>query len=112
MRGGWEETSLSDEIIMAERQQGNEVKPATPGSAVSEKAMGLNSFVRELEEDLAHAADGFFANNQLAWIQERFRHSGDFLVAHGLRPYNEDHCRQGVTVVRALMAFDSRRGRG
>lgn len=107
--GDGEETSLSGKIAWSAGQQEDEDKAAAPES---EKGKGVSSFMRELEEDLAHAADSFFANNQLAWIQERFHHSGDFLMAHGLRPYNEDQCRKGVTVVRALMAYDSRRGRG
>lgn len=52
--GDGEETSLSDEICGEAGQQEDEVKPVGPESR---KGMDVNSFARELEKELAHAAD-------------------------------------------------------
>lgn len=109
-----------EEVLMSMRafptessgRQGSKKMKSSRLLLKAKKGMRLNSFMRELGGELAHAADSFFANNRPAWIPEHFRHSGDLLVAYGLRPYNEAQDHEGVTVARALMAYDSRRCRG
>ncbi|EGP91805.1 uncharacterized protein MYCGRDRAFT_107790 [Zymoseptoria tritici IPO323] len=58
----------------------------------------------ELEEDpTSHIADWHFGYDQLEWMAKHYRHSGGFMVAHGLKPDDELECEKAIGVVRGLM---------
>ncbi|KAL8735800.1 MAG: hypothetical protein Q9166_000664 [cf. Caloplaca sp. 2 TL-2023] len=66
-----------------------------------------NSFLRDLESDpTSHVADRFFTDKELDWIAANYRHSGNFLLSHGLKPFDDDDCEEGKSIVRALMSDD------
>ena len=66
-----------------------------------------NQFLKDLESDpTSHFADRFFSEAQLDWIEEHYRHSGNFLLAHGLKFYDDGDCREGVSIARAMMGED------
>ena len=53
-----------------------------------------DSFLRELEEDpMSHVADYAFSAEQLAWIKKYYKHSGNFLLSYGLKPFDDGDCR-------------------
>ena len=54
----------------------------------------------------SHFADHYFSREQLDWIQKHYRHSGNFLIIHGLKFYNDDDCQEGVAIAEAFMADD------
>ena len=63
-----------------------------------------NSFLRELEEDpMSHVADYHFSEDELDWIKKHYRHSGNFLLCHGLKPFEDGDCQEGKAFVRACM---------
>ncbi|KAH9826914.1 hypothetical protein Tdes44962_MAKER09901 [Teratosphaeria destructans] len=65
------------------------------------------SFERELEEDpMSHLADYAFDEDQLDWIKAHYRHSANFLLSHGLKPFDGDDCEEGARLARGLMDGD------
>ncbi|KAL2030954.1 hypothetical protein VTO58DRAFT_108309 [Aureobasidium pullulans] len=63
-----------------------------------------NDFLAELEEDpTSHLADYKFSPDQLDFIKKNYRHSGNFMLCHGLKPFDNDDCDEAVSTVRALM---------
>lgn len=63
-----------------------------------------NDFLAELEEDpTSHLADYKFSSDQLDFIKKNYRHSGNFMLCHGLKPFDNDDCDEAVSTVRALM---------
>lgn len=68
-----------------------------------------NSFLRELEEDpTSHVADHAFSEEQLDWIKKNFKHSGNFLLTYGLKPFVDGDCQAGKSILHALMELESR----
>ncbi|GAB1742571.1 hypothetical protein NU219Hw_g8112t1 [Hortaea werneckii] len=64
-----------------------------------------NSFLADLESDpMSHLADRFFDEAQLDWIKKHYRHSANFLLSYGFKPFDDEDCKQGVKVCRSLMA--------
>ena len=63
-----------------------------------------NSFLRELEENpMSHVADHHFSGNELDWIKAHYQHSGNFLLSHGLKPFEDEDCREGKEIVQGFM---------
>lgn len=49
-----------------------------------------DSFLAELESDpMSHVADYHFSEPQLDWIKIHYKHSGNFLQCHGLKPFED-----------------------
>lgn len=66
-----------------------------------------NHFLKDLEEDPAsHLADRFFSEDQLDWIEKHYRHSGNFLIIHGLKAWEDEDCKEGVAIARLMMSDD------
>ncbi len=66
-----------------------------------------NSFLDELEADpMSHVADYKFSEGQLDWIKKHYKHSGNFLLSYGLKPYDDEDCHEGVAIVEAIMSED------
>lgn len=66
-----------------------------------------NDFLADLEADpTSHLADRFFSEAELDWIQKHYRHSGNFLLTHGLKPFDDEDCEEGVAIARAFMSGD------
>ena len=64
-------------------------------------------FVADLESDPAsHLADRFFSEPQLDFVEKHYRHSGNFLLMHGLKPFDDEDCEEGVAIVRAFVQED------
>ncbi|RMY97684.1 hypothetical protein D0864_04684 [Hortaea werneckii] len=64
-----------------------------------------NSFLADLEADpMSHLADRFFNEAQLDWIKKHYRHSANFLLSYGFKPFDDEDCKQGVKMCRSLMA--------
>ena len=63
-----------------------------------------DTFLAELEADpTSHVADYHFSEKQLIWIKKHFKHSGNFLLSHGLKPFDDEDCREGRAIVEAMM---------
>ena len=63
-----------------------------------------NAFLRELEEDpTSHLADYHFSEKELDWIKKHYKHSGNFLLSFGLKPFEDEDCREGKSIVKSLM---------
>lgn len=63
-----------------------------------------NSILAELEADpLSHVADYHFSEQQLGWIKTHYQHSGSFLITHGLKPFDDEDCRMGKSIVEQMM---------
>lgn len=63
-----------------------------------------NTFLRELEEDpTSHVADYHFSAKELDWIATHYKHSGNFLLSYGLKPFDNEDCREGKSIVQSLM---------
>lgn len=64
-----------------------------------------NSFLEELEEDpMSHVADYKFSVEQLDWIKKHYKHSGNFLICHGFKPYDDSDCEDGKMIIDEAMA--------
>ena len=63
-----------------------------------------NSFLQELEDDpTSHVADYHFSSDELDWIKKHFKHSGNFLVVYGLKPFDDGDCREGKSILQSMM---------
>lgn len=66
-----------------------------------------DTFLAELEADpTSHVADYHFSEKQLIWIKKYYKHSGNFLLNHGLKPFDDEDCRDGRAIVEAMMQED------
>ncbi|KAK3643038.1 hypothetical protein LTR56_010412 [Elasticomyces elasticus] len=73
----------------------------------SEEEDEEDSFLRELEEDpMSHVGDYHFTSVQLDWIEKHYRHSGEFLISYGLKPYKDEDCEDGAAIVQSFMEED------
>ena len=69
-----------------------------------EEGSDTNSFLHDLETDpTSHVADYHFSEVELDWIKQHWRHSGNFLLSYGLKPYKDEDCEEGKQVIKALM---------
>ena len=72
-----------------------------------EDAGSETSFERECEENpMSHVADYHFSSGELSWIKKHFKHSGNFMLCYGLKPFDEEDCEEGKATVQALMKDD------
>ncbi|KAL8789939.1 MAG: hypothetical protein Q9195_006600 [Heterodermia aff. obscurata] len=63
-----------------------------------------DTFLRELEQDpTSHVADYHFSAEELEWIKKNYGHSGNFLFSYGLKPFEDDDCQEGKSIILALM---------
>lgn len=63
-----------------------------------------NKFLRDLEEHPeSHAADYHFSENELEWIEKHYDYSSNFLMAYGLKFYDDEDCREGKAILQQLM---------
>ncbi|KIN05118.1 hypothetical protein OIDMADRAFT_142875 [Oidiodendron maius Zn] len=69
-----------------------------------EEGDDADTFLAELEADpTSHVADYHFSEKQLIWIKKHYKHSGNFLLSHGLKPFDDEDCREGRAIVEAMM---------
>lgn len=57
-------------------------------------------------------ADDHFNEEQLSWIKKHYRHSGNSLLVHGLKPWETEDCEEGVAIAKAFMEDDGEQGKG
>nr|POE49533.1 hypothetical protein CFP56_50450 [Quercus suber] len=63
-----------------------------------------DSFLAEIERDpSSHVADYRFSEAQLDWIKKHYRHSGNFMLSYGLKPWDDDDCKDGRRMVESMM---------
>ncbi|KAL8957924.1 MAG: hypothetical protein Q9193_004918 [Seirophora villosa] len=92
-------------ILRAMRQESSSGEEDTDED--DEDSDSLSSFQRELEQDpSSHVADYHFSKEQLDVIKRCFGHSGNFLRSYCLKPYDDEDCLEGKTIVEALMSAD------
>ncbi|KAL8671578.1 MAG: hypothetical protein Q9168_003922 [Polycauliona sp. 1 TL-2023] len=73
----------------------------------SDEEDSQGSFERDMEEDPgSHMADYHFPEKKLDWIRASYGHSGNFLMCYGLKFYNDEDCKEGVAIIRALTSND------
>jgi hypothetical protein len=66
-----------------------------------------DQFLADLEADPSSPfAHHYFSAEQLDWIQKHYRHSGNFLIIHGLKFYDDEDCKEGVAIAKAFMEDD------
>ena len=71
------------------------------------RTVSENSFEQDLDDDpTSHVADYHFNEEQLAFLKKHYRHSGNFMLMHGLKPWEAEDGQEAVAVVRAFMADD------
>ena len=62
-----------------------------------------NDFLADLEADpTSHVADRFFSEAALDWVEKYYRHSGNFLLSRGLKFYDDNDCKEGAAMARAM----------
>ena len=77
------------------------------GSDTDANGESEESFLQDLENDpSSHMADYHFNEEQLAFIKKHYQHSGNFMLSHGLKPWYDQDCREGVAIARAFMTDD------
>ena len=63
-----------------------------------------NQALRVLEKDpRSHVADYHFSTKELEWIEALYKHSGQFLMSNGLKPFDDEDCRKGKAMVQQMM---------
>ncbi|KAL8963887.1 MAG: hypothetical protein Q9183_004874, partial [Haloplaca sp. 2 TL-2023] len=91
----------------APNYSGDEGAISSEGLSDSEEESSQNSFERDLEENPAsHFADYHFSEEQLDWIKRSYGHSANFLMSYGLKFYDDEDCKEGVSIVEAMMSDD------
>ncbi|KAL8713128.1 MAG: hypothetical protein Q9220_002649 [cf. Caloplaca sp. 1 TL-2023] len=67
----------------------------------------VSSFEREIEQDpTSHFADHYFSEKELNWIKAGYGHSGNFLRSYGLKLYDDEDCKEGKAIVKAMLLED------
>ncbi|KAL8873258.1 MAG: hypothetical protein Q9174_001248 [Haloplaca sp. 1 TL-2023] len=83
---------------------GDQGASGSDNSDDSEEEGSQTSFERDLEENPAsHFADRHFSEEQLDWIKREYGHSGNFLMSYGLKFYDDEDCKEGVSIIQAEM---------
>lgn len=93
-----------------DREEGRRIARALMDGSddpLDDDSLESNDVLADLEADpMSHLADRFFSEEELVWIQKHYRHSGNFLLAYGLKPYNDEDCEEGLTIIQAFMTDD------
>ncbi|PPJ52298.1 hypothetical protein CBER1_09258 [Cercospora berteroae] len=62
-----------------------------------------NDFLADLEADPAsHVADYQFPEKELDWVEKNYRHTGNFMRMMGLKPWDEEDCKEAVQIARSM----------
>ena len=60
----------------------------------------VDDFLRDLEEDpMSHVADYHFSEPELDFIKKHYKHSGNFLLSYGLKPFDDSDCMAGKQIL-------------
>ena len=98
---------MEDDSDEAYDHSGDEGATVSEGVNDSEEEGSYGSFERDLEKNPAsHAADHHFSEEQLEWIKRGYGHSANFLMSYGLKFYDDEDCKEGVSIVEALISND------
>ena len=63
-----------------------------------------DDIIEEMQENPAsHAADHAFSQRELQWIKKHYRHSGNFMLSQGLKPWEDQDCREAGKQIKSLM---------
>lgn len=76
---------------------------APMGASGSADKFRLAEFENGAEDDVAHFADYHFSESELEWIEEYYSNTGNFLIAQGLKFYDDEDCKEAAALVRAMM---------
>jgi hypothetical protein len=62
-----------------------------------------NDFLADLEADpTSHMSDYLFPEKELDWIEENYRHTGNFMRVCGLKPWDTADCEKAVRIAATL----------
>lgn len=91
-----------------DRDEGQQIVKAMMANELHEDEEGEgeeeNSFLADLEADPAsHVADYHFNEAELEWIEKHHRHSGNFMRAYGLKPWDVEDCKEGKAIVQGFL---------
>jgi hypothetical protein len=90
--------------VQEDREEGRSIARAFMAEEPEEEEKEENQFLKDLEEDPAsHLADRHFSAKQLDWVEKHYRHSGNFMLSHGLKPFDDEDCKEAVATVKAMM---------
>jgi hypothetical protein len=65
-----------------------------------------DELLRELRMDsdpMSRLADDNFSAAELKWIKKRYRYSSNFMLSHGLRPYDREDYAEARAVIKTMM---------
>jgi hypothetical protein len=100
--------AMARSLMAADDEVSDDSKGVSDGNNEDEEEEDdADHFSAELEADpTSHVADYHFSEKQLIWIKKYYKHSGNFLLNHGLKPFDDEDCREGRTIVEAMMQDD------
>jgi hypothetical protein len=101
---------MARSLMAADDEVSDDDKRVSDGNKEDEEEEedDTDTFLAELEADpTSHVADYHFSEKQLIWIKKYYKHSGNFLLSHGLKPFDDEDCREGRTIVEAMMQDDN-----
>ena len=82
----------------------HEAAVESDGNEEDDDSEETDSFTEDLENDpTSHLADHHFSGQELDWIKKHYRHSGNFMLSYGLKPFEDEDCEDAVAIVRAMM---------
>lgn len=89
-----------------DRDEGTQILEAMMAEESSEEEEGEeeNSFLADLDADEeSHVADYHFDGEELDWIKKHYRHSGNFMRAYGLKPWDDEDCKEAKAVAQSFL---------
>lgn len=92
---------MQDEKLTFTQEDGNYAEEEEEEGEDEEEP---NAFLADLEADpTSHFADRFFSEPELDWIEEHYRHSGNFLLSYGLKFYDDKDCKEGAAIAKSML---------
>ena len=52
---------------------------------------------------MSHVADYHFSEAQLDFIKKHYKHSGNFMLSMGLKPFDDGDCAEAKQIVQGFM---------
>lgn len=99
------ETALSDpdEILSESEDEWS----GTEDTSITSDSDSVSNSEDDFETDpTSHVADHHFSEVELRVVEMHFGHSGNFLFSYGLRPSNDDDCKEGKQIAAAMVAYE------